>query len=339
MILATPVKVAVPLKLHTADAARRAKEPLFWLLLGMCTPVWAQPVVPREMSQPVAPVRIVTDTYHGVLLEDPYRFMENVGDPEVANWMKSQSDYARVVLDSLPARIELLKRIEMLENSVSARVTSVSWLRNNRLFYLKREGQEAQPKLFVREGLRGKERLLVDPETLSAGEGGNSSLHFYSASPSGRYVAYGIAQVGSELGAMSVLDTAIGKVLGPPIDRSSANVIGPTSKWLPDERAFYFNRKQELRPGMPLTEKYANSSVFMIPIPRADALPKPVFGNATTAGPRLEPDELPFLAVPHTSEHVLAMSLLEIPNLISLYSVHRSQLQKEQIPWQRIVGF
>ena len=75
------------------------------------------------MPQPVAPVRIVTDTYHGVLVQDPYRFMENVGDPEVASWMKSQSDHARAVLDSLPARIELLKRIEMLENSVSARVT------------------------------------------------------------------------------------------------------------------------------------------------------------------------------------------------------------------------
>ena len=333
------VQAVVPLKSYRADASRPSKDLLFLLILGICALAWAQSVVPREMPQLVAPVRIVTDTYHGVPVQDPYRFMENVGDPEVASWMKSQSDYARVVLDSLPARIELLKRIEMLENSVSARVTSVSWLRNNRLFYLKREGQEAQPKLFVREGLRGKERLLVDPETLPAGEGANSSLHFYSASPSGRYVAYGIAQGGSELVAMSVLDTASGKVLGPPIDRTSANVIGPTSKWMPDERAFYFNRKQELRPGMPLTEKYANSSVFMIRIPRADGLPKPVFGNATTAGPRLEPDELPFLAVPHTSGHALAMSLLEIGNLISLYSVHRSELQKEQIPWQRIVGF
>jgi len=291
------------------------------------------------MPQTVPPVRIVTDTYHGVLVQDPYRFMENVGDPEVASWMKSQSDYARTVLDSLPARIELLKRVEVLEGAVSSRVTSVSWLRNNRLFYLKRGAHEAQPKLFVRDGLRGKERLLVDPETISAGQDRNSSLHFYSASPSGRYVAYGISQGGSELVAMSVLDTVSGKVLGPPIDRTSANIIGPTSKWSPDEHAFYFNRKQELRPGMPLTEKYANSSVFAIRIPGAEAPPKPVFGNATITGPRLDPDELPFLALPRTSQHALAMSLLEIANLMSLYSVHRSQLPKEHVLWQRIAGF
>src|SRR6266513_407698 len=333
------VQAVVPLKSYRADASRPSKDLLFLLILGICAPAWAQSVVPHEMPQLVAPVRIVTDTYHGVPVQDPYRFMENVGDPEVASWMKSQSDYARVVLDSLPARIELLKRIEMLENSVSARVTSVSWLRNNRLFYLKREGQEAQPKLFVREGLRGKERLLVDPETLSAGEGANSSLHFYSPSPSGRYVAYGIAQGGSELVAMSVLEAASGKVLGSPIDRTSANVIGPTSKWLPDERAFYFNRKQELRPGMPLTQKYLNSSVFVIRVPRTDAPPEPVFGNAARTGPRLETDEVPFLALPQTSQHVLAMSLLEIRSRISLYAVQRSQLQEEPVPWRRIAGF
>jgi prolyl oligopeptidase len=340
LLAAHSIKAAVPLKLHRANAFRHARKALLWLTLGICTPVWAQPAIPRELAQPVAPVRIVTDTYHGVPVEDPYRYMENVGDPEVANWMKSQSDRARAVLDSLPARIELLKRVETLEDSVPSRVTSVSWLRNNRLFYLKRRAHEAQAKLYVRDGLRGKERLLVDPETISAGEGQNSSLHFYSASPNGRYVAYGISHGGSELVAMSVLDIASGKVLaGPSIDRTSANVIGPISKWSPDEHAFYFNRKQELRPGMPITEKYANSSVFVIQIPEAETQPKPVFGNATTAGPRLEPDELPFLALPRTSQHALAMSLLEISNLISLYSVHRSQLPKEPVPWQRMTSF
>src|SRR5207245_5519286 len=37
---------------------------------------------------------------------------------------------------------------------------------------------------------------------------------------------------------------------------SSANIIGPASKWSPDESGFYFNQKQEVRPGMAATEKY-----------------------------------------------------------------------------------
>jgi prolyl oligopeptidase len=137
---------------------------------------------------------------------------------------------------------------------------------------------------------------------------------------------------------MSVLDTATGKVLGRRADRTSANIIGPASKWLPDESGFYFNQKQEMRPGMETTEKYLNSSVFLFRIAQPDASPKPIFGNATTAGPRLQPDELPFLAVLPESEHALAVSLLEVRNLISLYSVPRSQLQQERVPWRRIVG-
>jgi len=290
------------------------------------------------MKPPVAPVRIVTDIHHGVRVDDPYRYMENVGDAAVAGWLKSQSDYARGVLDSLPARAELLKRIEALDSAASARVESISWLRNDRVFYFKREPHEAQSKLFVRDGLRGKERLLVDPERISAGSGKNFALHFYSPSPSGRYVAYGISEGGSELVAMSVLDTATGKVLGSQAERTSANVIGPAAKWSPDESGFYFNQKQEMRPGMAPTEKYSNSSVFLFRIAQPDAPPRPVFGNATAAGPRLRPDELPFLAALPDSELVLAVSLLEIRSQLSLYSVPRSQLQQERVAWRRVAG-
>src|SRR3989442_4430073 len=196
---------------------------------------------PRPIKPPVAPVRTVTDIHHGVRVDDPYRYMESTNDPAVAGWLKSQSDYARVVLDSLPARVELLKRIEALDGAASARVESVSWLRNDRVFYFKREPHELQSKLFVRDGLRGKERLLVDPETVSAGTGKNVTLHFYSPSPSGRYVAYGISEGGSELVAMSVLDTARGRVPGPPLDRNTPNVIGPPTQWLTDASGVYFN--------------------------------------------------------------------------------------------------
>ena len=66
---------------------------------------------------------------------------------------------------------------------------------------------------------------------------------------------------------------------------------------MPDESGLYFNQKQEMRPGMAPTEKYLNSSVFLFRIAQPDAPPKPIFGNATMAAPRLQPDELPFLAV------------------------------------------
>ena len=53
---------------------------------------------PAPQSPPVAPVRPVIDDYHGTKVSDPYRYMENLQDPEVQAWFKAQDDYTRAVL-------------------------------------------------------------------------------------------------------------------------------------------------------------------------------------------------------------------------------------------------
>jgi prolyl oligopeptidase len=243
-------------------------------------------------------------------------------------------------LDHLPGRAALLRRVAEIEAAASAEVGRIAWLTNNRVFYLKREPHEARSKLYMREGLAGKQRLLVDAD-VQGDRSKNPALHFYSPSGTGRYVAYGIAQGGSEIVAMSVLDTATGKVLGPSkaTANASANVIAPRSVWSGDEAAYYFNQKVEMRPGMPVTEKYMNSTVFVFRTSEPDTSPTPVFGNQTKAAPRLEPDELPFVEMLRDSDYALGVSLLELRSLVSLYIVRQSDLQRPAIPWRRIVSF
>src|SRR5690348_1409938 len=69
-------------------------------------------------AAPVAPVRDTPETMHGVTVHDPYRYMENVKDPEVLAWMKAQGDYARNTLDQIPGRGAILKRIVELSDAV-----------------------------------------------------------------------------------------------------------------------------------------------------------------------------------------------------------------------------
>ncbi|MEK0369503.1 MAG: hypothetical protein QQN62_07875, partial [Nitrosopumilus sp.] len=45
-------------------------------------------------NPPIAPVKNVVDEYYGVKVEDPYRYMENLEDPEVQSWIKGQAEYA-----------------------------------------------------------------------------------------------------------------------------------------------------------------------------------------------------------------------------------------------------
>src|ERR1044072_4524618 len=114
---------------------------------------------------PKAPVREVTDTYFGQKVVDPYRWMEDAKSPEMAAWMKAQAEYTRAYLDRLPMRQELLARISKL-NDAGVQVFGIQ-RRGTLYFYYRLAPGENDARLYVRDGLNGSERLLVDPEKIS----------------------------------------------------------------------------------------------------------------------------------------------------------------------------
>src|ERR1700722_19208105 len=134
------------------------------LALAFILGVAALPLQGAALSQPVAPMRPVTDTYFGTAVVDPYRWMENLKSPEVQSWMKAQNDYTRDYLSHLPGRDDLIKRVEALDNA-STRIGDLG-LYGSRYFYYKITPQDQTPKLYARDGLTGEERLLADPQVL-----------------------------------------------------------------------------------------------------------------------------------------------------------------------------
>ena len=140
---------------------------------------------------PVAAVRPVIDDYYGTKIVDNYRYMENLKDPEVQQWMRAQADYARATLDSLPGRAALLARINDVIGSQPARVLDVQIVAGH--YYSLRTPSGGQVAgLYVRDGLNGTDRLLIDPEKDSGSRGTQSSISFYAPSPDNGYVVYGL---------------------------------------------------------------------------------------------------------------------------------------------------
>ena len=72
-------------------------------LLAAITPLLLATLSATAQDKPpVAPaVRDVTDTYFGKTIADPYRYFENVKNPEVAAYMKAEADYADAVLERI----------------------------------------------------------------------------------------------------------------------------------------------------------------------------------------------------------------------------------------------
>jgi prolyl oligopeptidase len=206
-------------------------------------------------KQPVAPVRAVTDDYYGTKITDNYRYMENLKDPEVQEWFKNQDAYTRATLASIPGRDKLLARIRELDTSAPARVTDAQRLPGDRYFYEKLFPGESVPKLYIRQGLGGEERLLVDPGKVevspSTASRGRNALAFVAISQDGKYVAVGITPGGSENDTeIHVFDVATRHETGDVISRA----LHGDPQWLPDNHSFIYGRLQDLPPGAPKTE-------------------------------------------------------------------------------------
>jgi len=206
------------------------------------------------LSQPVAPIHPVTDTYFGTPVIDPYRWMEDLKSPEVQSWMKAQNDYTRDYLGHLPGRDALIKRVESLDNA-STRVGGLA-LYGSRYFYFKMTAQDQTPKVYARDGLKGEERLLADPQVLG-GTGKRYTIGDFYPSPDGKLVAVEIAAGGAEEGTLRIINAANGHPLADSIDR----IWGASVSWDPSDKFFYYTRLQKLGPNdSPLNKELDETS-------------------------------------------------------------------------------
>jgi prolyl oligopeptidase len=203
-------------------------------------------------APPKTRVEVVTDTLHGDKISDPYRWLENGESAEVKAWTAEQLAYTRSVIDAQPMRPKIRARLETLLQTGEMTPPEV---RGNYFFYTKRVSGQNQPVLYVREGVNGKDRALIDPNKLS--ERGIVALDWYHPSNDGKYVVYGTSPGGSEISTLQVMETASGKKLGEAIERCRYADIA----WLPDDSGFYYTKYP--RPGdVPAGQENYNRHVF-----------------------------------------------------------------------------
>lgn len=265
-------------------------------------------------SLPTMPVKNVPETFFGTTVDDPYRAMESIKDPVVAAWMKAQSDHAHTTLARIEGRDAMLASILKYDEAVSSRVMGVSRVAGDRWFFEKRGAKENQFKLYVRQGLQGADRLLVDPEALEKATGKPHAINYYAPSPDGRYVAYGVSAAGSEDAVMHVVDTATGKAIGKPIDRAQ---FGAPS-WSPDGKFLLFNRLQPLKPGMSALEKFQRSQVYRLDMGAGAPQPKPLFGMRAP-GVAMTAAEIPFVGLTADGRYALGIVINGVQREQTLY--------------------
>ncbi len=196
----------------------------------------------NSTSTPPAPLTRrddLVDDYHGVKVPDPYRWLEDQNSPETRAWIKAEDDRTRAVLDGLPGRDAIRQRLTELMN---VDVIGVPREEAGRYFFSRRKVGQDLPVIYVRQGLEGEDRVLIDPLPLSPDH--STSVTLQDVSRDGKLIAYGIRLGGKDEESIHLKDVDSGQDLGDVLPE--ANYYGVAIK--PDKSGFYYGRRQSAGP-------------------------------------------------------------------------------------------
>lgn len=289
---------------------------------------WVLGVTSQEVIVPsVLTEEPVTDTYHGITVEDPYRYVENLDDPKVASWMREHTNYARAQLDAIPGRKSVLNKMYEFDKRLESRVTTVRITDNGHYFYLKFRPEDNNGKLYHRKGYNGEEKLIFDPETYSPGTAHNYVVSNIVPDSKGEKVMVLVSADGSENADLIVLDRD-GRRHADPI--SNCSTWG--SSWMPGDQSFTYLRYNSA--DIKDVNRQLNMKVFLHEFGKPDDNDKVVLSS--TASPQLEikPEEIPILRYDRTTDYYYALPVT-VENRIRAY-IAPAKGKTIPLKWQQI---
>jgi prolyl oligopeptidase len=190
---------------------------------------------------PPTPMLPVTNVYHGVEVVDNYRWLENFDDPAVKEWSAAQNALSRAYLDHLPARSNIVQRLEKLYAQAAASYSGLQ-SRPGRLFAMKFQPPAQQPWLVTLKSPEdpASERVVLDPNKLNSK--GTTTIDFAVPSLDGKQVAVSLSENGSEEGTLFFYDAATGERLADNIPRVQGATAGGSAAWNADGTGVYYTR-------------------------------------------------------------------------------------------------
>jgi prolyl oligopeptidase len=289
----------------------------------------------------------VADTYFGVEIADPYRWLEDDNGAETRDWVARQNEVTEDFLRRIPFRQEIKGRLEEVWNFEKF---GTPFKKAGVYYFFKNDGLQNQAVLYVQQRLTDEPAVALDPNTFSAD--GTASLQEYDISRSGRYLAFGISTGGSDWRTIRIKDMERGEMLDDAVHWAKFTGIA----WAGD--GFYYSRYPAPAEGQALTAANQNSAVYYHHLGQpqdADELvyhdpahPNYYFGGGTTEDERflivtasestsgnmlffkdLEKKDAPFLPVSTSFESDFAV----VDNLDGKLLV----LTNQQAPNQRLV--
>lgn len=195
-----------------------------------------------KLDYPQTRIADQVDTFHGVEVPDPYRWLEEDvrTSEEVSEWVDAQIELARTYLDAIPSREMFRDRLTKLWNY--ERYSSPEKIADKYLFF-KNDGLQDQAVLYVSDNYTDEGQVLIDPNTWS--EDGTVSLGTVIASEDGHYLAYSRKESGSDWSTIYVMEVESGETLKDKVEWTRwGNIV-----WNAANDGFFYTRYPEPEEG------------------------------------------------------------------------------------------
>ncbi|NEO49858.1 MAG: S9 family peptidase [Moorea sp. SIO4A3] len=194
------------------------------------------PSTSQPLNYPKSRKADQVDDYHGTLVADPYRWLEDPDSEETKAWVEAQNQVTFGYLSEIPTRETLKQRITKLWNYEKY---STPFKKGDRYFYFKNDGLQNQSVLYTLTSLDAEPTLLLDPNSLS--EDGTVALSGLAFSKDGKLLAYGLSRSGSDWQEWQVREVETGLDLSDQIKW----VKFSGASWTHDNQGFFYSRFDE----------------------------------------------------------------------------------------------
>ncbi len=236
------------------------------------------PLVAAPLAYPQTAPGPVVDRSFGEVIADPYRWLENDvrTNASVKSWVDAQNAVTRSYLATLPGRERFATRMKALLDYERLGTPRKA---GNRYFYSRNSGLQNQATLWVRDGLDGRPRQLLDPNGWA--RDGATALAEWMPSEDGRYLTYAVQDGGTDWRTLKVIDAGTGAELADRVEWVKFSAIA----WTPDGAGFFYSRFARPAEGAAYQAANLNQSVWFHRVGTAQAADTQVY--ATPERPKL----------------------------------------------------